>query len=175
MKTKSILILIMLLIPTIALAEGKPYIFFNGGAGNLEGIDNGHALGGGGGIDFGVIRFEGEVLSTDNETDVVAGKTIPHPKHPGHFTVIPIHGPEDSRTIYFANTILDVPLFTDFELYVGAGYGFPEYQGMAGLRWNLGDWSLGLGYKFIQAPEQNGFQYTNHLVISNLSYYFQGW
>ena len=179
------------LIVYVLLASG-PYVSVKGGVSHLENhelhfeehtYDKGYGLSGSMGYDFGWLRSEIEVLHTANIRSTVYNldRTF---KRQGKETI--------RKTFYFLNGFLDLPVYERVEGYVGAGYGFPRWQLMGGLKYHLTDhWMLDLGYRFVHepyaarsytGPQCARFQgsicsgpeaiYENHLILFGLTYNF---
>lgn len=148
---KNLIIILILLSPAAAWAG--PYASLNAGAAILENHELhfeehtykiGHILTGALGWDFGYIRAEVEAVQTRNKQDMTYYLDWT-PKGTGGFDV--------TKRFYFINGLVDIPVYGGLEAYVGAGYGFPRYQLLAGFKYNVTKrWAVSLGYRFIHEP-----------------------
>jgi len=177
-----------------ALLSGGPYVSVGVGTGYLENhefhgveftYDNGQALSGAMGYDFGFFRTEAEHLWLSNDIDKIW--SLDKTNH--------VNSSEKRREdFWFLNGIFDIPITEKLEGYAGGGYGFPEWQLMAGLRLHLTRrWDLSLGYRYIDIPydprprvplccgpsstqQTGGYAlqqtYQNHLAVVGLSFNF---
>ena len=151
-----------------ALLAGTPYLSLKAGVGHLENhelhfeehtYDKGVGVAGSLGYDLGWFRYEVELLHTRNKQGTVYNLDQSFNRD-GSGTV--------SKTLYFVNGIFDVPIYgnDDIEGYVGAGYGFPRWQLLAGFKYSVAPkWWIDLGYRFVHEPYSAREYVDPHCVV----------
>jgi len=173
--SKMLLIVSLLFSWLVTTAAANPYLSLQGGVGTIESHQNhgprfsdidGTAFAAAGGWDFGYFRVEGEYLYTHTDSTV----TFPNKKQKNRKFIDNI-----DEDFIFINALVDIPLYQDLELYAGGGYGFTDWQAMAGLRYHFSNhWSANLGYRFLAVPFNNSKGHTDesHFGMIGVTYRF---